>query len=251
LNWILLGHALLATALMASSASALNQFCERDSDARMDRTRYRPLPSGRLNPTTVLVAALIAAATGLVYFSIVVSGFTALLWILALVTYLLIYTPLKRRTPLHVIIGTIPFALPPVIGWAVAAGSPAAGAWALALILVFWQGPPHFGIAWVFRDDFARAGIATLSVHDPTGARSAACAVGCVLALMASSTLPYLLGTSGPLYLGGVMVIGALLLVVALRFAARPNVERAHQVFYASLVYLALLLALMVIDKVA
>jgi len=250
LNWLLLFHAMLGTALVASGAAALNQWIEREHDAKMRRTEERPLPSGRVQPGTVLIAGTACACMGLVYLAVAVNLLTSLLGAVTLASYLFVYTPLKRVTTLNTMVGAIPGALPPLMGWAAASGSISAGGWSLFAILFFWQLPHFLAIAWIYRDQYARAGFVMLPVVDPDGGRTGRQAVSHTLGLLPVSLLPYVLHLAGPVYLMGAVALGAAFLWFAIQFSRHLTIPRARQLFFASILYLPLLLSLLVLDKV-
>ena len=245
----LLCHLLLGTALVASAASALNQLLERDCDARMRRTQDRPLPSGRLHPQTVLLIGCVFALFGLIYLAQAVNLTTSLVGALSLVGYLFVYTPLKRVTWLSTLVGAVPGALPPLMGWTAARGDLSGGGLALFAIQACWQVPHFMAIAWIYRAEYARAGFRMLPVVDPEGCRTARLALGFTLALLPVSACPLLFHLTGPVYLFGALVLGLGFAWSALQFSRRLTVPHARQLFYASLVYLPLLLVVMVLDK--
>ncbi len=183
-NLPLMVHAVLGTALLASGAAALNQLIEREHDAKMQRTRTRPLPSGRMQPSTVLVVGGTLSCAGLLYLAVAVNPLTTALGAISLLSYLFIYTPLKRVTWLNTAVGTIPGALPPLMGWTAARGQLETGGWVLFAILVFWQLPHFLAIAWMYRDEYARAGFKMLPLVDPEGHRTGRLAVSHTLGLL-------------------------------------------------------------------
>src|SRR5450432_4776890 len=191
MDFMLFFNALAATALVAAGASALNQLLERDYDAKMRRTQSRPLPSGRLQPTTVAIFGGVCSVAGLVYLALAVNLLTSVLGAVTLVSYLFIYTPLKRVTWLNTAIGAIPGALPPLMGWTAARGGLSGEGWALFAILFFWQLPHFFAIAWMYRDEYAKAGFKMLSNVDANGRRTAEQSVSNTLALLAVSLCPF------------------------------------------------------------
>ena len=198
LNLALLAHTLAGTALLAASAAALNQLMERDHDAKMRRTEDRPLPSGRLRPESVLRVGVLSATLGLGWLALGVNALTAVLGVTTLLLYLFLYTPLKRVTPLNTLVGAIPGALPPLMGWTAARGSVEAGGWSLFAILACWQVPHFLAIAWLYREDYARAGFAMLPVSDPDGRRTSSFALGYAFGLLPVSLLPFVLRLVGP-----------------------------------------------------
>ncbi|MCX7867938.1 MAG: heme o synthase, partial [Limisphaera sp.] len=219
-------------------------------DGRMPRTQHRPLPSGWMQPRTAFGVGTGLAAVGLGYLAWTCNGLSALLGAVTLGSYLLLYTPLKRRVWWNTWVGAIPGALPPVIGWAAARGSLDAGAWALFGIVACWQMPHFFGIAWMYRDDYARAGFRMLPQFDPTGIRTGRQAVGWTLLLLPVSGLPWYLGLTGDLYLGAAAVLGLAYLGAALQLARQRTDRAARRLFLASILYLPVLLVFLVLDKV-
>jgi heme o synthase len=264
LDYRLLCHLLLGTALLASGASALNQLIERDLDGRMRRTQGRPLPARRLQPATVFWVGTICGVLGLAYLAVAVNVTTSLLGGLTIGSYLLVYTPLKRVTWLNTLVGAVPGALPPLLGWTAARGGLGEGGLALFAVQACWQVPHFMAIAWIYRDEYARAGFQMLPVVDPQGRRTGRLAVGFCLALLGASLLPVALHLAGTVYLFGALLLGLGFLWLAVQFAratkadAKPGAQwnaslpdrRAWALFYFSLVYLPLLLTLMVLDKV-
>ena len=250
MDFILFFNTLAATGLVAAGASALNQLLEREYDAKMRRTQNRPLPSGRLQPTTVAIFGGVSSVAGLIYLALAVNLLTSVLGAITLVSYLFIYTPLKRVTWLNTAIGAIPGALPPLMGWAAARNELCGEGWALFAILAFWQLPHFFAIAWMYRDDYARAGFVMLPNVDASGRSTAQQAVSNTLALMAVSLCPFVFKMSGMIYLSGAIILGAGFLFCAIQFSRQLTLTRARQLFLASIIYLPLLLALMVWDKV-
>lgn len=247
--WIML-HALLGTALVACGAAALNQLLERELDAKMRRTEDRPLPSGRLSPDAVLIIGAALSVAGLLDLLLAVNALTAVLGALTLASYLFIYTPLKRVTTLNTLIGAIPGAIPPLMGWTAARGEISAAGWSLFAILFLWQLPHFMAIAWLYREDYARAGFKMLPIVDPDGRKTAAQAVCHAFGLIPVSLFPALLGVAGVVYFGGALVLSIAFLFFAIQFSRSLTAERAKRLFIASIVYLPLLLGLLVIDKV-
>jgi heme o synthase len=249
MNFALFFNTLAATALVAAGASALNQLLEREYDAKMRRTQDRPLPSGRLQPTTVAIFGGVTSVAGLVYLALAVNLLTSVLGAVTLVSYLFIYTPLKRVTWLNTLIGAVPGALPPLMGWTAARGELSGEGWALFAILFFWQLPHFFAIAWMYRDEYAKAGFKMLSNVDANGKRTAEQSVSNTLALLAVSLCPFVFKMAGTTYLIGAIILGAGFLWCAIQFSRQLTLTRAKQLFFASIIYLPLLLALMVWDK--
>ena len=257
MDFTLMFHALAGTALVAAGAAALNQLLEREYDAKMRRTQNRPLPSGQLEPATVMIFGGVCATAGLVYLALAVNLLTSIIGAVTLVSYLFIYTPLKRVTWLNTVVGAVPGALPPLMGWTAARGELTGEGWALFAILALWQMPHFMSIAWIYRDEYAKAGFKMLPVVDPDGYRTGQQAVSHALALLFVSLCPFVFNMAGEFYLAGALVLGAGYLWFAfqflrqLRFArAELTLVRARQLFLASIIYLPLLLAVMVLDKV-
>jgi heme o synthase len=250
INWFLFFNTLAATGFVAMGASALNQLLEREYDAKMRRTQDRPLPSGRMQPTTVAIFGGVSSVAGLIYLALAVNLLTSVIGAVTLVSYLFIYTPLKRVTWLNTAIGAIPGALPPLMGWTAARGELSGEGWALFAILFFWQLPHFFAIAWMYRDEYAKAGFKMLPGIDPDGQRTAHQAVSNTLALLAVSLCPFAFKMAGTIYLAGAIVLGAGFLFCAIQFSRQLTLAGARILFLASILYLPLLLAAMVFDKV-
>jgi heme o synthase len=248
-DYWLLAHTIVGVALLAGGGAALNQLLERDFDARMRRTRDRPLPSGRLQPQTVLWVGSVSAALGLLYLALTVNLTTTLLGGLTFVSYVFVYTPLKRVTWLNTLVGAIPGALPPLMGWTAAGGEVNREGLALFAIQAFWQLPHFLAIAWVYRDEYAKAGFKMLPVVDRDGHRTSRQVVSHTLALLLVSLCPFYLRLAGLIYLGGAVLLGLAFLWFAIQFARELTESRGRQLFFASIVYLPLLLTLMVLDK--
>ena len=250
MNYLLMFHALLGTALVASGAAALNQLLEREHDARMRRTASRPLPSGRLQPVTVMLFGGVCSLLGTLYLALLVNPLTAVLGAVSLVSYLFIYTPLKRITWLNTAVGAIPGALPPLMGWTAARGNLEGGGWALFAILAFWQMPHFFAIAWLYRDEYAKAGFKMLPAFDPDGTRTGQQAVSHTLGLLPISLCPFLFHLAGAAYLVTALLLGLAYFGCAVQFAKRLDTPSAKKLFFASIIYLPLLLIALVADKV-
>jgi protoheme IX farnesyltransferase len=249
MNWLLLVHTLMGTGLLACGAAALNQYLERDFDALMERTAERPLPAGRIQPQTVVVLGGVISVAGLLWLAFGANLLTSVLGAVTLISYLFIYTPLKRKTTLNTAIGAIPGALPPLMGWTAARGDLSIEGWALFAILFFWQLPHFLAIAWMYREDYARGGFVMLPLADRDGARTGRSAVSHTLGLLPVSLSPFVFQVSGALYLLGALVLGLGFLWCALRFARQMDRLAARRLFFASILYLPLLLGLMVFDK--
>lgn len=242
-------HVIVGTLLAASGTLALNQYLERDVDARMDRTRTRPLPDGRLSPLEALLFGAIITVMGFVYLVVCVNGLAVLFTAATVILYLGAYTPLKLRTPLCTIVGAVPGALPPVIGWVGARDGLGVGAGVLFGILFLWQLPHTLAIARLYRDDYARGGVRVLPVVDPDGfSTERQIVMGC-LALLAVSLLPTLVGLAGAVYFAGALLLGAAFVVLGARQAMTRSSLSTRRVLFASLLYLPALLALLAFDK--
>jgi protoheme IX farnesyltransferase len=241
---------LLGTALAAGGTLALNQFLERQSDALMARTRHRPIPDGRVTAVEAFWFGLAMTIAGLAYLVIAVNAISA--WITALITvsYLLLYTPLKRKSPLCLIVGAVPGALPPVIGWVAARGTLDVDAWVLFAILFLWQVPHTLAIAWLYREDYAKAGIQFLPVIEPEGSSANRQIISHCAALLAVSLLPTLLGLAGTVYFIAAFVLGVGFLVSGVRLAIESSLTGARRLLYVSLIYLPVLLLMMALDRV-
>src|SRR5882724_6190182 len=206
INFVLFFNTLAATALVAAGAAALNQLLEREYDAEMRRTQDRPLPSGRLQPATVAIFGGVTSVAGLIYLALAVNLLTSVLGAVMLVSYLFIYTPLKRVTWLNTAIGAIPGALPPLMGWTAARNELGGEGWALFAILAFWQQPHFFATAWTYREDYAKAGFVMLPNIDPNGSRTAQQSISNTIALVFASLCPFALGMSGRIYLVAALI---------------------------------------------
>lgn len=240
---------LVGTALVSGGASALNQWAERDADARMARTASRPLPSGRLVPNDALLFGIAISLVGLVLLAGAVNGLTALLALGSLSSYVLVYTPLKRVTSLCTLVGAVPGAIPPMMGWAAARGSLDREAWALFGVLFLWQLPHFLSIAWIYREDYARGGFPMLPVRDPGGGSTARQTVAYAAALLPVTLLAGAFATAGNVYLWGAVALGALFVGCTIAFALQRSVRAARWVFLVSVLYLPAVLALMVLDR--
>jgi heme o synthase len=239
----------MGVALLASGTAALNQWYERDADRKMRRTARRPLPSGRISARGALVFGLALSAAGFVELWLGANLLAALIGAFTLASYLCLYTPLKQRTWLSTTVGAVPGAMPPLIGYAAASGALTAEAWVLAAILFLWQFPHFYAIAWMYREDYARAGIVMLPVLEPDGRSTARQIVLYGLVLIPVSLMPAALGMSGSLYLAGALGAGLWFLRSGLRVAQERTVLRARSVLMVSVLYLPLLYGLMLLDR--
>jgi protoheme IX farnesyltransferase len=242
-------HTMLGTALIASGTAALNQWYEREADRKMRRTADRPIPSGRLSAGRALIFGILLSALGFLELGLGVNWLSGLLGLLTLLSYLFLYTPLKQRTPLSTLVGAFPGAMPPIIGYAAASGVLDAQAWTLFAILFLWQFPHFLAIAWMYREDYARAGILMLPVVQPSGEATARQIVLYSLALIPVSMFPSLLGMSGKIYFFGALALGLWYLYSGLRAAFDRTILRARAVLLVSVIYLPLIYGLMLLDR--
>ena len=251
LDWTLLTHTLLGTVLVGAGTAALNQYLERDMDAMMRRTSLRPLPAGVLQPRDVLVFGVSTIVAGTVWLALATNALAALCAISTTALYLGLYTPLKTRTTLATAVGAFPGALPPLIGWAAAHGSISIGAWILFGILFFWHFPHFLAIAWIYREDYARAGIRMLPVVDRSGDATFRLIVAMAAVLVPVSLLPSVVGMSGIHYFFGALVLGMILLQVSLWSGLSRTNKRAKWLMHTTVVYIPLLLGVMILDRVS
>ena len=247
---MLLANTLLGTALVAGGTNAWNQIWERDVDARMARTRRRPLPSGRLAASHAMWFASAITAVGVIYLGVTVNLLTASLAALTFASYVLLYTPLKRRTSLNTLIGAVPGALPIVGGWTAAGGNLDVAVAALFWILFLWQLPHFLALAWIYREDYRAGGLKMLSVADDDGRDTGRMALLYVMALLPISLLPTLLGVTGAWYFFGALALGLIYVAAGTGLLVAATPARAWRLFFVSILYLPALLTLMVIDKV-
>jgi heme o synthase len=241
-------HALIGTALVAAGTNALNQYVEREHDARMQRTRRRPLPAGRITPRAALLFSSAIAVVGTLYLGLLVNWLTAFLGAFTLTSYIFVYTPLKRVSTLCTIIGAIPGAVPPLMGWTAATNELALGGWIVFGILFFWQLPHFMAISWMYREDYARGGFVMLSTLDQDGAAVARQAIFYSLALLAVSVMPWMYGLAGVAYLIGAVLFGTVLLAASVRFFFDRGSKNARSLFMISNLYLLTVMLLLVVD---
>jgi heme o synthase len=247
-NWLAMVPAVAGTALVAGGAAVLNQVYERDTDALMRRTRMRPLPDGRVEPEDARIFGATLALAGLVLLAFTANASAAGLAAATLVIYLVIYTPMKRQSPASTLVGAIPGALPPLIGWAAARGSLSIGGWTLFAMVFLWQIPHFMAIAWMYRDDYRSAGFPMLPVVEPDGRRTGRQAVIYALALLPVSLVPSFVGVSGQIYLSIAVVLGLGLVALAVNFASARTDAAARALFFGSITYLPLIWAAMILD---
>ncbi len=242
-------NTILGTALIASGTAALNQWFERDADRKMRRTAGRPLPLGRMSPGNALTFGMALSILGFVELWLGVNLLSGLIGAVTLAMYLFLYTPLKQRTWWSTTVGAIPGAMPPLIGYAAAAGGLTREAWTLAAILFLWQFPHFYAIAWMYKEDYARAGILMLPVVEPDGRSTARQMVLYGIALVPVSLLPVAFGMSGDIYLAGAFGLGMWFLYSGVRVALDRSASRARNVLMASVLYLPLIYGLMLLDR--
>jgi len=251
LSGLRLAHTLLGTLLVASGTATLNQFIEREYDARMRRTANRPLPAGRLAPSWALGFGVLLSAAGALDLALAVNALSSLLALFTLGSYLAFYTPLKRRTPLCTLVGAFPGAMPPLIGWAAARGSLGREAWVLYAVLFLWQFPHFLGIAWMYREDYARAGYIMLPPKDVDGRFTGREIFVFTLALLPVSLIPVFLNQAGAIYCLGASLVGLAFLFCGARLAHSRSNALARRLVLASVIYLPLLFGLMMVDKIS
>jgi protoheme IX farnesyltransferase len=242
-------HVVFGTACAAAGAAALNQWWERKADALMQRTRMRPVPAGRMRPIKALLVGGALSIFGICYLAMVCNALSAVLAAVTILVYIFAYTPLKRITTFNTLVGAVPGAFPPMIGWAAARGTIDAGAWSLFAIVFLWQLPHFFAIAWVYREDYARAGFQMISGDDRTGERSASQSVFFSILLLVIAGLPAFIGMTHLLYVPVALILGCAFIVVAMRFLRIRTPAAARLLFIASIVYLPLLLGAMILTK--
>jgi len=246
---VLLLHTVFATALLAGGTGALNQWWERESDARMRRTEMRPLPAGRIGATPSLGFGLGLAAAGLAYLFIAVNPLSFWVGLATVASYVLAYTPLKRRTPLATFIGAFPGAAPLLLGWTAVRNDLSLEGWVLFAILFLWQFPHFYAIAWMYRDDYARAGIKMLPVVEEDGSSTARQIVCYGFNLIPVSIAPWMLGMAGPVYAAAALALGCFYLYYGVRAARLRDAQAARSLLLASVVYLPLLYLFLVANK--
>jgi len=249
LDWLRMAHTVFGTTLIAAGTSALNHYFERDTDALMRRTASRPLPSGQLSPREAFWFALSLLAVGTLYLALATNTLATLLGVATSALYLGAYTPLKKRTALATLVGAFPGAVPPLIGWAAARGTLAREAWFLYAVLFLWQFPHFDAIAWVYREDYRRAGIPMLPVVDREGTRTFREILLTAALLVPVSLLPALTGLAGARYFFGAVVLGLMLVEVCLWAAASKSNVRAKWLMHATVLHLPVLLGLLIYDK--
>jgi heme o synthase len=249
INYLSLFHAVFGTALAAANAAALNQWWESRADSLMLRTKQRPIPAGRMLPRNAFVIGASLAAAGVIYLAIMCNTLSAWLAGITILLYIFAYTPLKKISTTNTLVGAIPGAIPPMIGWAAARGKIDIGAWSLFAILFLWQMPHFFALAWMYRADYARAGFRMMSNEDETGLRTSSQGVlFCILLLIVASGPGYL-GLSHAIYVPIALILSGCFIVMAMRFHGSRTPRDARLLFLASIIYLPLLLAALVLTK--
>ena len=250
MDWVLLASSLLGTALCAGGAAALNQWWERDSDALMHRTRERPLPARRIHPSDALLFGLFISILGVAILALFTNPRAGFLAFATITIYVMVYTPLKKMTSLNTLVGAVPGALPPLIGWVAARGSYSLEGCLLFALLWFWQMPHFLAIAWMYKDDYARAGFVMLPASDPDGSLTGRQALLYSLCLVLVSLTPVLAGFNSPWYFFAALLIGAAFVWYSALFLIRRDRPSARRLFLASICYLPLVLALLVASRI-
>jgi heme o synthase len=248
IEWLKFLHLIVGIGFLSSGISTINQWMERDLDALMLRTKDRPLPTGKLSPMQAIVFGASLTAGAIIYLIIFINALTALLGVITAASYLLLYTPLKTKTTLSTVWGAFPGAMPPLVGWAAARGSLSMEGWVLFAILFLWQFPHFLAIAWMYREDYARAGIMMLPVVEPEGRITSQQIVLYTLMLLPVSLLPTLMHITGWIYFSGAIVLGLGFLYYSIRAATLRTTWQARRLLLASVLYLPLMFALMVFN---
>lgn len=249
-DWLRCLHTLIGAGLTAAGVLGLNQYLERDADALMKRTEGRPLPDGRMGPLTALLIGAAFTGSGMLYLTFIVNPLSGFVISLIVVSYLFLYTPLKRKTSLCTLIGAVPGALPPVVGWVAARGSLTGEAWVLFTILFLWQLPHSLAIAYIYREDYAKAGFRLLPVIHPDGGSTRRQIVVNCVALLGVGLLPTLYNIAGTVYFFTALLAGVAFLTVGIYLARTRSVKAARYLLYASLLYLPLVFITMALDKI-
>ena len=249
-DWLRCLHTLIGAGLTAAGVLGLNQYLERDVDAQMKRTQDRPLPGGRMSPLTALFVGAALTGSGMLYLTFIVNVLSGFIISLIVVSYLFLYTPLKRKTSLCTLIGAVPGALPPVVGWVAARGALTGEAWVLFTILFLWQLPHSLAIAYIYREDYAKAGFRLLPVIHPDGASTCRQIVVNCVALLGVGLLPTLYNVAGNTYFFTALLAGVAFLAVGVYLARTRSMKAARYLLYASLLYLPLVFITMALDKI-
>ena len=248
-DFVLFANSMISIALLAFGVATLNQYWERDLDKLMKRTSTRPLPTNKVTPTEALVFGILQCVVAEAYLFFLVNPLTAFLGLVVIVGYVLVYTPLKTRTSVSTAIGAIPGALPPLMGWTAAANDKTLGAWALFAMQFLWQFPHFLAIAWMYREEYAKAGILMLPVVEPAGKITARQIVMFTIMLVPVSLAPFFFGNSGVIFLTAASVLGVLFLIASIQAARAKTNEKAKRLLLASVIYLPVLFIFMVADK--
>lgn len=248
LNYVLFANAMIGIALLAFGVATLNQWLERHTDRLMKRTAGRPLPAGRLGSAEALIFGILQCTVAEIYLAVLVNPLTAFLGLIVIVGYVLLYTPLKTRTTISTAIGAIPGAMPPLMGWTSAANEISIGAWSLFVLLFLWQFPHFFAIAWIYKEDYSRAGILMLPVVEADGKLTARQIVLFSIMLVPVSFAPFFFGFAGPIYLAGAAVLGLWFLFESFRAARGRTAEKAKRLMFVTILYLPLIFGLLVAD---
>ncbi len=248
-NYVLFFNAMVGIALLAFGVATVNQWIEQRTDALMDRTKGRPLPSGKVSGNEALVFGGTQVIVAELYLLLLVNGLTAAFGLIVIVGYLFLYTPLKTKTSASTAIGAVPGAMPPLMGWTAASGEVTLTAWVLFAIIFLWQFPHFLAIAWMYREDYAKAGILMLPVVEPEGKITARQIVLFAVMLLPVCLGPFFLGTSGLIYLIGASILGSWFLFESVQMARAKTNERARRLLFVSVIYLPLLFGLMVLDS--
>ena len=249
-NWMLFLHTLIGSGLTAAGVLGLNQYLERDVDSKMQRTQQRPLPAGRMHALEALLFCVFLTGSGMLYLTVFVNPLSGFIISLIVVSYLFVYTPLKRKTALCTLIGAFPGALPPVVGWVAVQGTLSGSAWVLFAILFLWQLPHSLAIAYIYREDYASAGLKLLPVIHPDGTSTRHQIVINCLALFGVGLLPTLFNIAGGFYFFAALLIGGMFLASGIYLEKTRSVKAARYVLHASLLYLPLIFLTMAIDKI-
>lgn len=250
-DWKLFFNSMLGITMLSFGVATLNQFIERDIDTLMERTRNRPLPTGKLTATEALIFGIVLCVGAEIYLLTLVNGLTALLGIAVIIGYVLLYTPLKTKTSASTAVGAFPGAIPPLIGYTAAAGHITLDAWVLFAMLFFWQFPHFLAIAWMYREQYAKAGILMLPVVEPAGIITARQIVIFTLLLLLVSVAPFFLNLAGLIYLTGAVLLGAWFLYASIKAARAKTVAQARKLLFVSVLYLPLIFGLLVFDHKA
>jgi protoheme IX farnesyltransferase len=241
--------AMLGIALAGGGASVLNQYLEQDVDAKMERTKNRPIPAGIVSPSVALYLGATMAISGCLMLWLYVNPLTAFLTLQSIFLYVLVYTPMKRLTWWNTSVGAIPGAMPPLMGWAAASSTLDAGAWILFAVMYIWQHPHFWAIAWMYREDYERGGLKMLPVVQPDGKNLSRQVIGFCLLLIPVSLIPTVIDMSGPVYFVGALTLGILFLAYGIKFVRNKNEDTARTLMRVSLIYLPLLLIIIAMDS--